>query len=278
MYGYLLWNMELFQFRIEDKTFIHFPYIEEENVGLDAWRILSLEVAQDGKIWVGTSALGIQIIDPKLPPNQRMQYFNQSNGLINDKISKIIRDQAGDLWISTLGGINKYASKTKQFIAYTAKDGLWSNVLHYGIHLLENKSIAIAQRNGFQLLNIDDLYSNIHPPPVVLTGFKVFEQDKVLEKNINYLDQLVLNSKENFFSIHFAALNFSQAEKNAFAYQMEGVDRDWIYPKDKRTFANYTNVNSGEFLFKVKAANNSGVWSEEAAHLKNTNPSSVVVE
>jgi serine phosphatase RsbU (regulator of sigma subunit) len=47
---------------------------------------------------------------------------------------------------------------------------------------------------------------------------------------------------------------------------MEGYDEDWIYSGSRR-FASYTNLREGTYTFRVKAANNDGVWNEEGAKM-----------
>ncbi len=47
---------------------------------------------------------------------------------------------------------------------------------------------------------------------------------------------------------------------------MEGFDKDWNYIGN-RQYASYTNLDPGEYTFKVKASNNDGIWNEDAASL-----------
>ncbi|MEI8355326.1 MAG: triple tyrosine motif-containing protein, partial [Deltaproteobacteria bacterium] len=49
---------------------------------------------------------------------------------------------------------------------------------------------------------------------------------------------------------------------------MDGFDENWISTDAKNRFATYTNLNSGDYLFQVKSANNSGVWNENAATIR----------
>lgn len=66
--------------------------------------------------------------------------------------------------------------------------------------------------------------------------------------------------------IEFAALNYNQPEKNRYAYRLEGFDTDWVYTD--LALVTYTNLNEGEYLFRVKAANNDGIWNETGTHLQ----------
>ena len=68
--------------------------------------------------------------------------------------------------------------------------------------------------------------------------------------------------KDAVFSIEFSALDYFQPGKIKYAYQMEGVDQNWVEVPASRRFANYTNLSGGLYVFKVKAANSDGIWSE----------------
>ncbi|RPI68946.1 MAG: hypothetical protein EHM47_13925, partial [Ignavibacteriales bacterium] len=72
---------------------------------------------------------------------------------------------------------------------------------------------------------------------------------------------------ENYFSLEFAALDFTNSSENKYGYKLEGFDKEWIY-SGKRRFASYTNLDPGEYNFRVKGSNNDGVWNEEGSLLK----------
>ena len=75
-----------------------------------------------------------------------------------------------------------------------------------------------------------------------------------------------LKKWENSLELHFAALDYSDSAANQFAYKLEGFNRDWTYCST-RSFAIYTNLPGGTYLFRVKAANNDGLWNEWGASL-----------
>ena len=79
--------------------------------------------------------------------------------------------------------------------------------------------------------------------------------------------EIKLSYKQNDFSFTFAALNYIHPEKNQYAYKLEDYDKDWIYTDATKRFANYTNLDPGNYTFKVKASNNDGVWNEEGLQL-----------
>ena len=87
------------------------------------------------------------------------------------------------------------------------------------------------------------------------------------QHDISGQEKIQLSFEDYFFSIHFTALNFTNSEKNDYLYKLEGFDSNWKNAGEER-IATYTNLKRGDYTFKVKAANNSGVWNEEGAELE----------
>jgi serine phosphatase RsbU (regulator of sigma subunit) len=94
-----------------------------------------------------------------------------------------------------------------------------------------------------------------------------------LDTSIAEIKRLRLSYRDNFFSFAFAALDYTNPAKNQYAYQLQGFDEDWIYCGTRR-YASYTNLDGGEYTFRVKGANSDGVWNEQgiAIHLTVTPP------
>jgi hypothetical protein len=97
-------------------------------------------------------------------------------------------------------------------------------------------------------------------PEVVLTGFKVLNEDVILKTSLEYADTINLTYKDYVFSFEFSAIHLTAPNKNRYAYTLEGFDKDWVYTQ--RRFATYTNLDPGRYTFKVKASNNDGIWND----------------
>jgi signal transduction histidine kinase len=80
---------------------------------------------------------------------------------------------------------------------------------------------------------------------------------------------MTLTHDQGFISFKFAALNYINPDNNQYAYKLEGFkgDNDWHYVGNQR-MASYTNLDAGTYIFKVKAANNDGVWTDQVKSLK----------
>jgi signal transduction histidine kinase len=76
-----------------------------------------------------------------------------------------------------------------------------------------------------------------------------------------------LSYRDNFISIEFSALDYNAPERNQYAYKLEGVDKDWVYAGSRR-YASYANLRGGNYVFRVKASNNDGIWNSEGIALR----------
>jgi two-component sensor histidine kinase len=98
-------------------------------------------------------------------------------------------------------------------------------------------------------------------PPIVITDYSILGKKAAVMRQEEMLNPIHLGPRENMITFNFAALNFSNAFLNQYAYKLEGFDEDWIYCGHNQT-ATYTNLNGGSYVFRVKGANNDGVWNE----------------
>ena len=90
-----------------------------------------------------------------------------------------------------------------------------------------------------------------------------------MPKALNRMAELDLSYKDHVFSLLYASLSYCTPEKNQYAYKLEGFDKDWNYVGSQNK-ATYTNLPAGTYVFKVKATNNDGIWSDQEANLKIT--------
>jgi signal transduction histidine kinase/DNA-binding response OmpR family regulator len=119
---------------------------------------------------------------------------------------------------------------------------------------------------------------NDRKPKVILTDFQLFNKSVrplekidgqvILNKSVVEQPSIVLPSSKNVFSIEFAVLNFIQPENNACRYKLEGFNEQWLVADNKSRKVTFTNLDAGEYVLRVTAANNDGTWNEEGAMLK----------
>jgi signal transduction histidine kinase/ligand-binding sensor domain-containing protein/AraC-like DNA-binding protein len=230
----------------------------------------------NGDIWFATKGGGLKRL---FVANNKVETFTIENGLATNNILNILEDDHHNLWLSTDKGISCFKRKENKFQNFDIGDGLQSTGFNYGSKLKGSDGcMFFGGLEGFNMFHPDSIQFNLTPPPVCITGFKIFNH--LIEPNMSingriYLSKSIEQTKEihltyhdNVFSIEFVALSFISPLKNKYAYKLEGFDHEWTEVNADKRFANYTNLNPGEYTFRVKASNSDGIWNNKGAYLK----------
>jgi signal transduction histidine kinase/ligand-binding sensor domain-containing protein/DNA-binding response OmpR family regulator len=247
------------------------PFSVKQNKISDPF-INSIYQDKAGFIWISTKN-GLNKYDPQL--HTFVSYF-KSDGLLSDNVSHINEDNSGNLWVTSALGISKINLKNKTFRNYTYQDGLNISTESFYKDKIGYFYIGGKHENFYRFYP-DSIRDNLTIPEVYITDFLlsnksvgIYPNDKYspLQQNILTTKEIVLNYKQSDFAFEFTALNYNLPEKNRFAYKMEGFNKDWIYTDSKRRIANYTNLHRGDYVFRVKASNNDGIWNEVGTSIK----------
>lgn len=76
---------------------------------------------------------------------------------------------------------------------------------------------------------------------------------------------LSLAHDNNYFTIQFLGITLQSPNKVRYQYKLEGLDENWS-ALTNRSEATYGHVPHGEYIFKVKAMNGDGYWSNELSY------------
>lgn len=229
------------------------------------------------RLWICT-ANGLNLMDS----TGGFKRFSKKDGLPNDFIYGMLEDKNGHLWVSTNNGISRVSYengflKTENFNSENGLLGTEFNQNSY--YKTKDNRLCFGSTKGLSIFDPDQIKPYPHPPKMAFTDFLIFnesvpvlpqggEKERFgLPQSINETNEINLKYNQNFLAFEFAALGFTQPEKNQYAYLMEGVDPDWVMSKTRR-MASYPNLKPGNYTFKVKAANHEGVWNEKIKSLK----------
>jgi serine phosphatase RsbU (regulator of sigma subunit)/ligand-binding sensor domain-containing protein len=229
----------------------------------------------DGIVWAGTYSTLVRL-DPE---SGKINKFTTEEGLPGGIIYSIIEDNKGALWINTSGGLsklNKNAPVEKYtFINYDSRDGLKGHSQQRTNAVWKNEEgrIYYGGKNG--IISFMPGVINKIEPDVVIHNLKIKEVSIFDDSSGVRIDGGILNAEnielsyyQNDISFDFSAIHFSRPEKNKIVYKLEGYSTSWI--DSGRNYASFTNLDPGEYTFKVKGANGDGIWNETGKELKIT--------
>ena len=229
---------------------------------------------KQGNLWFGTFSTGIDKFDPK---TGRFTNYSAKDGLPGNTIKSILFDNENNLWLASDKGLAVFNPVTKAIRVFDKTNGLLNKTLHSWALKTKDGEMFFGGLDGFNSFYPDEIKFNKNKNPIVITGLRIFNKPVkanekvnnrvVLINDISETGKLVLTYRENFITFEFVALDYTTPEKIEYAYMMEGFDKDWIYCAKKRE-ANYTNLDPGNYTFKVKASNSDNIWNEEGTSLK----------
>jgi len=248
---------------VYEKEGNRFKVYDQDDGALPSNKIQSMLLDSKGRMWIGTYGGGLVRYDKA---KDRFIVYDEKDGLQNTNVYQVVEDKAGLIWVTTNTGVSSLDPATGVFRNFTPSNGLQNNnfVHQSGMRTSEGE-LFFGGQQGFNYFYPAGLTTNRNVPPVVLTDLKVANRSVVpansapIAEQISIARDIHLNFRQNF-ALSYGALDYTLPKENRYAYKLEGFDRDWNYVGSQNT-AYYTNLDPGEYVFRVKASNNDGVWS-----------------
>ncbi len=227
--------------------------------------LMAMHEDREGRLWVVTHGGGLDLFDPD---SGIFRPYRKRDGLPTDTLYAILEDDDGHLWLSTNAGLSRFEPDTGKFTNYGSQHGLGGEEFNgRAAWRTPAGELLFGGIHGLNYFHPRHLRSNPHPPPVRLTNFYRLDQRQRLSTDPAQLSDLEVGYRENFFAFEFTALDFTSPQHNRYAYQLIGFDHDWIDAGTRR-YASYTNLDGGDYVFRVQASNSDGVWSPQAASIR----------
>lgn len=259
--------------RLRDEQIVVFG---KQESGLPSQNVSSLLVDIDGVLWIGTSG-GLA----RFHTNSWTRY-TRSEGLVSHSIGYLIEDEQGYLWMGSNAGLMRASKKSLNDFAcgvtntisvrtYKKADGLPDSECTHGAQPAAGRTqdgrLWFPTINGVVSVDPARLEPNPYLPPVLLESVLVDGQ----ERNTNGfrgkpLETVTIPAGKEVIEIHYTSLNLAAADRARFKYRLEGHEAAWTDAGNVR-FARYSKLPPKEYLFRVAACNEDGVWNEEGTQL-----------
>ena len=228
-----------------------------------------------GNLWVATSDASIF----KVPADETLKpvVYPARQGWSGNAVLSIQDDLEGNIWLATDVGISilKLSGDSYKFLNFDIHDGVQSGQFNPSSKYRDAEGyIYFGASEGYHRFHPKDIKLNYHLPNVSISDVRIFNQPLSSFTKYGKMESVFWNDSTIHFeyaakmiSIEFAGLDFVLPEKNRFAYILEGFDHDWNYTRSGSHIATYTNLDPGNYVFRVKAANNDGIWNKKSSKL-----------
>ncbi|WP_210488183.1 sensor histidine kinase [Rufibacter aurantiacus] len=211
-----------------------------------------------------STSLGIHFLNVQIG---QITALTTANGLPSNTILNLVKT-GKNLFFTTQFSLGRWNTQTKTVTGYGAQDGLVNESYAFNTgYTLKDGRILMGTLQGFYYFHPDSLNRSAALPKVAITGFKVFDKNLTLNKAETGKEGLHLAHNLNFFTVEFASLSYYDDAKIQYEYQLEGVDQTWRQAGRNR-FASYTNLDGGDYLFKVRARRDDGATTPQVTTLR----------
>ncbi|NKI32264.1 sensor histidine kinase [Croceivirga thetidis] len=228
-------------------------------------------IFQDSKenIWVGTAS-GLN----RYLPNEDAFEHIQLELLKNEAVKGIVEDENGYLWLSTDQGILRFDVATNRVLRYDKSDGLQDDKFNKSsaYRTMQNE-ILFGGSNGFNIFKTTQAKKSGYEEKLLLTGLRIFnkkvlpdDEHEILNRTIRETDSIVLDHHHSVFNIEFNTLTYSHPEKINFAFYLDGFESEWNFVGNTKS-ATYTNLDPGNYTFRLRATNTDGIWGTNEKQL-----------
>ena len=207
------------------------------------------------------------------------QVFGENDGLPEVEFLSGQEDLNGDIWMSSNAGLYRFSNLTSDtdtmvYQIYTKTDNLQSKQFIYGSSAKsDDGELFFGGINGFNSFHPQDVEKDqympfLHVSELIIEGKKVQPGQEIygkilLSQPVMNTDSLTISHKVKSFSFSLNALHYSASSDNLISYTLENYDDQWTTVKGASSTVTYTNLPAGDYIFRLKGANSSGLWSTE---------------
>ena len=218
--------------------------------------VRDIAISKDQQVWLATG-FGLTRYNIQ---NNSFHIYTDHHGLIENSLNAVLVDKKQMVWATGTQYVSQFNPITNIFTSYKTDE--IKKYAGRSKFLDQDGRIYFGGQNGIYTFHPDSIARDFQAPRVVLTDFKVQDSTYLLDKAFEFTREIILSYKQNDIAFEFSGIYLVDQDENTYRCKLEGYDNTWRELGFRRS-VNYTNLNPGNYTFKVLAANKYGVWSDE---------------
>ncbi len=227
---------------------------------------ITLLLDKDGNMWVGTEGKGVFRFDRNKQSFDSR--YDESDGLPNGVIYKLLEDGGGNIWGSTNKGLFRISSDSGRIITVNSENGLIYNQFNYksGVRTHDGR-LLFGCVKGIASFDPDHLKRLSTPPAILFNKFLLFNEPvepgtdgSPLDKSIIASDEIVLRPRQSVFSVGFTCIDYSERQDVNYYYMVKGLGDEWV-PAGKTATITFSRLLPARYRLTVRAVSAEELWS-----------------
>jgi len=212
------------------------------------WSIIDFD---KNHLLVGTTENGLFLINKQ---TKKTLHFTTKDGLSSNCVSGILLDNNKNIWISTISGLNFYDVSENTLTIYRQEDGLPDEDFNFkACDKTDDSWLFFGTKKGILYFHPDSIIQNEYQAPLYVNEFRVL--DSVIKKELKDNEKIILNHKQNFFTLEYSLLEYKDPKSTRYEYFLENYDNKIRKTTGEHPTSSYTNVPPGEYVFHLTAIN-----------------------
>lgn len=219
---------------------------------------MSVATMSNGTVWASTYKGNVYHY---LPDTGKMVNESQLNNPGGNAIKSICTDALGHVWTMTDQQVCEYAPTSHAFRIFRNTDANINVSYFYALEQMDQSHIcidgagALIEVQSSAELNLQTT-TKVHP---LVSSIIVKGESRYI---LSGLKEIRLSSDEQEVSLNLTTLDHIHASSISFAYQVEGINREWVYlPQGINTII-LNHLPKGSRSLLVKATDRYGCWSQ----------------
>jgi ligand-binding sensor domain-containing protein len=211
-----------------------------------------VEAGNDSTLLVGLVNGGLARFDTH---SHTFYSIQQAGQLATATVNTIRKDTKDNTWFTTDYNLYRYNPSQNKYISYTIAPGVINSTFQSsGFSTLQDGRWVINTYTEILCFYPDSLGVTGNVPfPAEITGLKLFDKPVFIDSFLFRNKPIRFSNNENFLTLEFAALYFSNRRQVKYFYKLSGIDRDWV--STNIPSASYTNLGPGNYTFSVMTDN-----------------------
>nr|WP_243435948.1 ATP-binding protein [Acanthopleuribacter pedis] len=228
-------------------------------------RVRPILARGEDELWIGTAGGGLNRF---VPSSKTFTTYRAEDGLAGDTVKALLLQDSNSLWISTSGGLSLFHIGAERFTNFTTREGLVDNQFNdLAATRAHDGTFFFGAGEGVTYFHPEHLQFNDQVPNIAVTNILLDGNPLGFSITGKRRKPLIVPPHTKSFSFEFAVLDYTEPDQNTYAYMLEGYEDDWIHLAAQPRI-NYTNIDPGEYVFRVKGANNHGLWNETGSAIR----------
>jgi len=226
-------------------------------------------VVQNNKIWIGTDASGLFLIDNLEFSNIiPVKNYTTKDGLSSNNIYAVALEN-NSVWCGSEKGVDKISfdaeNKVLNVESFGSDEGvIGGEIIEKSILQRKNDMLLLGTVNGLATSSPINYPVASKAPILNLLFFEAFSSDKEERENLTHSIQkeIVLHYAKNNISLEYIGIDLNAPKKVKYKWFLKGYSNSWSAPTH-RTFLNFTNLSPKNYELKIISSNRDGVWNEK---------------